>query len=998
MKKGFYVSWVIALVFPLALFAGTQGKIKGKVVDSQSGEALVGASVAIVGTSFGSTTDVNGEYIISHVEVGTYVVRATYIGYQQVTMSNIGVSSDMTSEANFKLPLIGVVGQEVVIVARRPLINKSSTNAVRLVDADEIANLPARGIDVAIRTQPGVVQRNNGDTYIRGSRPDQTIYTLEGVGINNELSGTTRSVRITDAAVEQIQVQSGGYPAEFPGANGGIVSTSLKTGTEKYVVSLQGESDNYTSQGKKSLGGYSYGYSDYTMTIGGPIPSVDKLRFFAAVQNTFLRDPFERYQTGIDFTGPNALVAAAGFSANHPTTPLTDTLNVSYPDGNVPAGSRNTNTYSGTLLYSLGDIQLKGSGSYSHQRDRAQSSIANIFDMTRLPLYRTDDGFGQLKLTHFITPKISYVASASYTFHLETDQDPILGSNFESYGDPTANKEIGFNNYYYSASVQRYLAFPTWNVYDGTLGFNQPGTLLTNYRDERQYKFGGKVDFSIQEDAHTIKIGAEYNQGLVRRFLPDLSNRYYILNDPTLSKAEKEKQMRLSGNGTNNYGFDIYGTPINNDVKVTDANGVTHLEDFGPRRPTNLGVYVQDKLELSDLNINIGIRYDYLDIDSWDFVNPQKIIRDPVTGLISDSSLVKSAAISQVSPRVGFSFPVTERTKFHAQYGQFISPTKGSDSYRSLTAISTQIFTGGFFYSQPVGFGLKPERSTLYEIGFEQQFGENASLDITTYYKDIQDQVTFAQISPLGGAQQGVYQALINQDFATTKGVEFKLTLRRTNRIETQVNYTYSDARATGTGSLSLSGTVGGSPDPTFIPKFIFPTENNQSHRGSISVDYRFFKDDGGQILERSGLNLLFEFNSGYNYTRLAYDGQGNTTDGRFRIPLELLGSSTTPWYFRLDAKIDKAVTIASLEADFYLRATNLLNTQNAIAVFPRTGDARDDGWLSTQNGAKKAAEQGPQYVALYQAVYGGVNSGVGANTTLFDTPRQIVFGVKLSY
>lgn len=993
MKKSYYLSWVLALAFPLALFAGTQGKIKGKVVDGQTNEPLVGASVSIVGTPFGSTTDLDGQYVISRVEAGTYIVRAAYIGYQQVTLSNLVVSSDLTTEANFKLPLIGVVGQEVVIIARRPLINKSSTNAVRLVDAEEMANLPARGIDVAIRTQPGVVQRNNGDTYVRGSRPDQTIYTLEGIGINNELSGTTRSVRITDAAVEQIQVQSGGYPAEFPGANGGIISASLKTGSEKYAVSLESESDNYTSQGQKSLGGYSYGYSDYTMTAGGPVPAVDKLRFFVALQNTFVRDPASRFLTGLDFTGSNALVAAAARSAAHPGTPSADTLNFTYPDGNVPGGSRNTGTASGTLLYNLGDIQVKGSGSYSHQRDRAQASMANIFDMSRLPLYLTDDGFAQLKLTHFITPKISYVASASYTFHLEKDEDPQLLGNFEAYGDTAATVALGYNHYYYDSKVKRNVAFPAWNVYDGVLIFNQPGTLLTNYRDERQNKIGGKIDFSIQEDAHTLKIGAEYNRGLVRRFLPDLSNRFYILTDTSLSTTEKEKEIRLSGNGTNNYGFNVYGNPIDNDVKASGG----HLTDFGPRRPTTGGAYVQDKLELQDLNINIGLRYDYLDIDSKDFVNPQFILRDTLTGLISSKSLKKSAVVSQVSPRVGFSFPVTDKTKFHAQYGQFISPTRGSDSYRSLTAISTQIFASGFFYSQPIGFGLKPERSTLYEIGFEQQFGENASLDITTYYKDIQDQVTFVQISPLAGAEQGVYTSLVNQDFATTKGVEFKFTLRRTNRVEARLNYTYSDARATGTGPLSLSGTVGGSPDPTFIPKFIFPTENNQAHRGSVSIDYRFFKDEGGLIFERSGINLLFEYNSGYNYTRLSYNGQGTTGDGRFRIPLELLGSSTSPWYFRLDAKIDKAVSIASLEVDFYVRATNLLNTQNALAVFPRTGDSRDDGWLSTLDGQKKAQEQGAQYTALYQAVNGGVNYGL-VNNGFFDSPRQIVFGVKLSY
>ena len=987
MKKSFYYILVAMIAVPLSLFAGTQGKVKGKVVDSQTGEALVGASVAIIGTAFGSTTDINGEFTIGRVEVGTYTLKASYIGYQSVTISNTKVLADLTSETNFKLPAVGVVGQEVVIIAQRPLINKSSTNAVRIVDAEAISNLPARGIDVVIRTQPGVVQRNNGDTYIRGSRPDQTAYTIEGVSISNQLSGA-RAISITDAALEQVQVQSGGYPAEFPGANGGIVSASLKTGGADFHATMQGETDNYTGQNKKSLGGYSYGYSDYTVSLSGAVPEIDQLRFFAAVQNTFWRDRNLSFHDGLDYTGVNALVAASARSAAHPTSALQDTLNFAWPAGNLSNGSDNTYQYSGTLLYNAGDVQVKASGSFANRNNRAQPTYRTFFDQMRLPVYNTKDGFAQLKFSHFITPKVSYEISGNYSFRNATTRDPLLGDNFEAYGDTAANWAVGYNPYYYSSGVKQNVEFPDWNILDGTVTFIQPGVLpdavYVMYRDEHQYKIGGKIDFSAQLDAHTIKLGAEYSQGLVRAFQPELSTRFYTLHDTTLTLAQKESQIRQTGAG--NYGYDIYGREIDGDVVLNGS-----ILDFGPPKPTTAGIYLQDKIELSDINLNLGVRYDYISTDSRDFLNPNWIVRDTATSMISDASLKKTDPVSQVSPRVGFSFPVSDRTKFHAQYGQFISPTKGSDSYRSLSTISSQIFTGGFFYSNPVGFGLKPERSTLYEIGFEQQLGENASLDITTYYKDIQDQVTFAQISPEGAAEHGVYQSLVNQDFATTKGVEFKFTLRRVERIEAQVNYTFSDARATGTGPLSIAGTVGGSADPTFIPKFVFPTENNQAHRGTISFDYRFAKDDGGLILERMGLNILFEFNSGFSFTRLKIDGP-TTGDGRARIPLEQLGASTTPWFFRLDAKLDKLVGLGLLDAVFYVRVTNLLNRQNAIAVFPRTGDPRDDGWLSTVDGSKKATSLGPQYVTLYNGLNGGLNSGQ------FDSPRQIVFGMKLLY
>ena len=163
---------------------------------------------------------------------------------------------------------------------------------------------------------------------------------------------------------------------------------------------------------------------------------------------------------------------------------------------------------------------------------------------------------------------------------------------------------------------------------------------------------------------------------------------------------------------------------------------------------------------------------------------------------------------------------------------------------------------------------------------------------------------------------------------STTKGVEFKVTLRRINRIEADINYTYSDARATGSTPTSLAGTVAGSQVSDFTPKYIFPVNFNQTHKGSVTLDYRFAKDDGGPVLEQLGLNVLMEFNSGNSYTRLYYTGE-SIADSRFRTPLELIGESTTPTYFRIDTKLDKTITLGPVDMNIYVYVTNVLNTKN---------------------------------------------------------------------
>src|SRR5512139_2146257 len=126
-RKLFFVLVLTALV-PALLFAS--GKIRGKVTDAGTGEPLVGANVIVIGTPTGAATNVAGEFVILNVPVGTYSLRSSYVGYQTVTISNVRVNNELTSEVNFALPGEGVTVGTVEIVAERPLINKSATNAV----------------------------------------------------------------------------------------------------------------------------------------------------------------------------------------------------------------------------------------------------------------------------------------------------------------------------------------------------------------------------------------------------------------------------------------------------------------------------------------------------------------------------------------------------------------------------------------------------------------------------------------------------------------------------------------------------------------------------------------------------------------------------------------------------------------------------------------------------------------------------------------------------
>jgi outer membrane receptor protein involved in Fe transport len=130
------------------------------------------------------------------------------------------------------------------------------------------------------------------------------------------------------------------------------------------------------------------------------------------------------------------------------------------------------------------------------------------------------------------------------------------------------------------------------------------------------------------------------------------------------------------------------------------------------------------------------------------------------------------------------------------QYGKFLQAPALNNLYTGRLNQGVS-FEGGNFIPNPVGQGLDPERTTTYEVGFTQQVSNFASFDITAYYKDIQGQIQVQRQFVVAGAEAAAYNTLVNGDFATTKGVELSVSLRRVNRIQAQVNYTFADSKGT---------------------------------------------------------------------------------------------------------------------------------------------------------------------------------------------------------
>ena len=984
------------------------GRIAGKVTDSQTGEPLIGANLIILGTSLGAASNVSGEYLITNVTAGEYSIRASFIGYQDVTVSNLTVNSGLTTRLNFELQSSEFSTEEVVIVSKRPLIEKTSTNAVRIIGSEEFDNLGIRSLNEIVALQPGVVLQN-GITSIRGSRPDETGYTVEGADVKDILNRNGGSVvTVTADALQEVLVQAGGYTAEFGNANAGIVSSEFKTGGNQYRFSVRAETDNFGNYpGEKFLGNYSYGYSNYVVTFGGPLLT-DKLRVFLSGENAFQRETPKFYSGNpIAFSDGALLDTTKVYDSGVYGGSTSDYQYLTWGAGNIPGNSNNRYTANGTIVFDNNPLILRLAGTFTWSRNKGTNSLTdlataqfNLFNTARLPVTDNSNLLLNLKGTYLLGSN-SFIEGSFGFFDFRTKRyDPFFGDNLLAYSDSLEASKYGwvYENYSNGPAAYDFYGFP----------FNRPGTLLTaglfnQYTKDHNNYLTGSAAYTGQIGDHAVKVGGSYQRWTVRRYQYFSPSNFLttIRNNPD---AARDSMQALFGNilfnDMNNYGFDIFGNE-------TDEEG-----PFAPKHPVFISGYLVDRIEVNDLIVNAGLRYDYIDMDSWAWANPNLPIIDRNTHLIPDSALTDASTFSYISPRLGFAFPVTDKTVFHLQFGKFVQAPSLDQAYKGVYEAAQQIQGSNLFANQVIAYNPDPIRTTQYEIGFSHQFTDFAAFDITAFYKDIKGQLQYAVVNTDPGALRSKYNVFTNQDFATTKGLELSLKIRRIERISATINYTFSSAE--GTNSLSGSG-IGSTEVNGNVPTVLLPLDYNQTHRGSISLDYRFDKGDGGPILEQLGISALLTFNSGHPFTysqttglgqNLAWTGGitpiGGIGDTRGRRPIGPINSSTTPWVYNINLRIDKTVNLFNFDFNFYVSIQNLLNTKNVINVYDKTGNAYDDGFLNSPEGRDIIAT--PRYSERFADLYRAINyenreaASQVYGFDLFGEPRQMRLGVLVNF
>jgi Ca-activated chloride channel homolog len=226
MKTKIYLrftqTFVVWLLFTFAAIAQS-GTLKGKVLDKTTKDPIPFASVVLEKGGklvFGAAADFNGEFTIKPIPPGTYDLKASDVGHNTVIITNIVISPDRITYQDLSLePKTTTLSCVQIMSYTVPLIDKDQTKTGQTLTSREISKMPGRDAGSLAITTGGTysTSENTGNISIKGSRNDGVVTYIDGVKV---LGGSN----IPRSAIDQVNVLTGGLPASYGDATGGIIN------------------------------------------------------------------------------------------------------------------------------------------------------------------------------------------------------------------------------------------------------------------------------------------------------------------------------------------------------------------------------------------------------------------------------------------------------------------------------------------------------------------------------------------------------------------------------------------------------------------------------------------------------------------------------------------------------------------------------------------------------------------------------------------------------
>lgn len=258
----------VLLLWSTITIAGTTGKISGRVLDANK-EPLPATNVVLIGTSLGAVSDIDGYYTILNIPAGQYEVHFRLLSYRTVAVKEVQVTADKTTKLDASLEEDAITTETVVVTAERPVIDVNLTSSFSTITNKDIEALPVQELQDIVNLQAGVV-----DGHFRGGRAGEVQYQVNGVSVNNSYDNTS-TIKIDRSLIQEVQVITGTFDAEYGQAMSGVVNTVLKSGGENFAWNAEALAGSflYSSGGQRNL---QYEFrpefinQNYQISINGP--------------------------------------------------------------------------------------------------------------------------------------------------------------------------------------------------------------------------------------------------------------------------------------------------------------------------------------------------------------------------------------------------------------------------------------------------------------------------------------------------------------------------------------------------------------------------------------------------------------------------------------------------------------------------------------------------------------------------------------------------------
>ncbi|MFQ6604675.1 MAG: carboxypeptidase-like regulatory domain-containing protein [Fidelibacterota bacterium] len=981
MVKHFLFPWILTAGLVLA---GTTGKLTGHVTDAESGEPLPGCNIIVVGTNFGAATDMNGEYFILNLPPGAYDIKAMMIGYTPKTVTGVQINIDLTTRVDFSLPIQILEGDEVTVTAERPNIQMDLTSSETRVSSDQLDAMPVNEIWDVINAQAGVTKDAGGGIHIRGGRAREVAYWVDGVSVTDAYDGGL-SVAVDNDAIQELQVISGTFNAEYGQAMSGIINLVTKDGGQKFDGYVSAYNAQYTTNDDLLKGKDEFSFADdqnLEASLSGPVPLLkNRLTFYAYgrvnrqkgwLYGWKIFDRWGRLQLPL-----NAYGQLEEF--NPEVVPMNTREKSNF---NTKLTLRLTNTMK--LRYNL----ITSNETYQDYNHNSQYSPEG-------ELHRFNEGVNQkLSFTHspssrtFYTIDISRFAKKYHHYAFKDPNDP-------RYVDPYY--------FFHQSLVLDINTFKIWGV--------------DMSRFSRSTTTGvAKIDITSQlNSTHQIKLGFEYREH-------DLILNSYSLEDGNLSdtvftvRAPGSFSIDQIGDAwtvldtvTGKYfGWEwnqfasadtVYTFSSRNDARsfVDYYNKYIQFgRGFYYEKPQEMSAYIQDKIEFKNVIINLGLRWDWFDANGVTPTNPAEpymgnprnatldslTIRerknihwadyaDYYAGVLPDSGAdlrtrtgwwKQTSVKQQLSPRFGVAYPITDKGVIHFSFGHFFQIPSFENLYKD-PGIKLAEESGKFgVFGNP---DLSPQKTVMYEIGLQQELGLGLTMDITGYYRDVRDWVSTGIPIDMGGGAS--YFTYINKDYSNVRGITLNLEKRFSRFYGFSLNYTFQVAEGSNSNPDEEFGAIQNNSEPV---RAILPLDWDQTHtlNGALFLGGRSWS-----------LSFLGQFGSGYPYTPT----QNVATTQGINVSTDLpRNSRRKPITYNLDLNFQYQLPLQVVESTVFVKIFNVLDRRNELTVWSDTGTAKE-----TYNIQGTDSENRPNTITEYYT-----------HPEWFSAPRQVQIGIKINF